>query len=80
MTSTIKKALTTETLTGTTSTTTYDGYYYANIITDTSNIISAIVEDFSSYQSAFCQIMDFQTLRVWAKVANTNISVRVTRA
>lgn len=79
-TSKIKKALTIETLTGTTGASLYDGYYYADFATDTSNIISAIVTSFDSYQSGFCQIMNNQSLRVWSKKASANISVKITRA
>ena len=75
----MKKALATETLTGTTGTTTYDGYYYADFATDTSDIISAIVTSFDSYQSGFCQIMNNQSLRVWSKKASASISVKITR-
>ena len=79
MTSTIKKALTIETLSGTTSASAYDGYYYADISTDTSNILSAIVASFAGNQSAFCQITGASQLRVWTKRASTAVSVKVVR-
>ena len=78
-TSKIKKALTTETLTGTTSATTYDGYYYADFTVDTSGIISAIVTSLDSNQSGFCQIVNNHTLRVWSKKAGASVSVKITR-
>ena len=78
-TSKIKTMLTTETITAQTTTAQYDGYYYVDVpVSQASNIISIVPISMTNNQSAFCQIIN-NTIRVWTKLANANITLRVTR-
>lgn len=72
--------LTTETVTGSTTSAQYDGYYYVDIpVSNADKIIAAIVTNMSNNQSAFCQIIGTTSIRVWTKLANASMSVRITK-
>ena len=68
-----------ETITGATTTAQYDGYYYKDISINTNDIISMEIISMTNNQSAFCQIVTGNLLRVWTKLANASFTIRITR-
>ena len=73
------KKITTENLTVTTGSSAISGYYYGDISTDTTNIISAIPYEVTSNRFAVAEIISTTSLRVWSIAASTTVKVRVTR-
>ena len=73
------KKITTESLTATTGTSVINGYYYGDISTDTTDIISAIPYEVTSNRFTIAEIVNTTLLRVWSVGASTTVKVRVTR-
>ena len=73
------KKITTENKSVTTGTSQVSGYYYGNIDTPTTDILSAIPYDITSNRLAVVNIIDTHTLRVWALGSGTTVKVRITR-
>ena len=73
------RKITTENLTVTTGTSAISGFYYGNITTTTTDILSVIPYDITSNRLAVADIIDTTTLRVWSVGASTTVKVRVTR-
>lgn len=73
------KKITTENLTATTGSSAVSGFYYGNITTPTTDIISVIPYDITSNRFAIADIIDTTTLRVWSVGSGTTVKVRVTR-
>ena len=73
------KKITTENLTATTGSSAISGYYYGDISTDTTDIISAIPYEVTSNRFTIAEIISTTTLRVWSIAASTTVKVRVTR-
>lgn len=69
----------TETISGSTSNAQYDGYYYKDLSVNTKNIISMEIISMTNNQSAFCQIVTDNLLRVWTKLAWAQFTIRITR-
>ena len=68
-----------ETISGSTSNAQYDGYYYRDLSVNTKNIISMEIISMTNNQSAFCQIVTDNLIRVWTKLAWAQFTIRITR-
>lgn len=67
------------TVTPTTGTTQYNGYYYGDYVlsVDKSKIYSLTVIEVDSNRPAFAQLLINGNLRVWTTVASTAVTVRI---
>lgn len=73
------KKITRENKTVTTGSSAVSGFYYGNIDTDTTNILSIIPYDITSNRMAVVNIVDEHTVRVWAVAASTTVKIRIIR-
>lgn len=69
-----------ETLSGTTGSDAYSGYYYANLTTSqsTGKIESIVISQAQSNRPCFAIITEATQIRVYSPLSNTTVSVRVT--